>query len=279
MCRFCVEHGDGKKWYLEASTYAYDLSSDLERRGYVVDFIGGFDRSRARAVAGLDLAESLPAPVERYVKRRVTASMMRNHFGQPVPFEDCEKIIDITTSVTRIPCVCRRFAGTHDEAYCMVVTTSPADDVLEEGFRDYVDGPDLADFQRLSKPEAHEMLRECERQGLMHSIWTFQTPFAAAICNCDLSSGCMAMRITLDYDTPIMWRGEYVAEADADACTGCKACVEHCPFGAIEYDRSSKRAEVVTERCWGCGICRAVCGANALSLHDRSSVPAVADVW
>ena len=36
MCRFCVEHGDGKKWYLEASTYAYDLSSDLERGPYIL---------------------------------------------------------------------------------------------------------------------------------------------------------------------------------------------------------------------------------------------------
>ena len=44
MCQFCVEHGEGKRWYLEASNYAYDLDSDLKRREYVLEFIRGFLR-------------------------------------------------------------------------------------------------------------------------------------------------------------------------------------------------------------------------------------------
>jgi Pyruvate/2-oxoacid:ferredoxin oxidoreductase delta subunit len=279
MCRFCVEHGDGKKWYLEASTYAYDLERDLERRGYIVDFMRDFDRNRARAIAGLELAATLPDPLERAVKRRVRKGFERNHFGQPVPIEDCEDIFDITTSVTRIPCVCRRFAGTHDDAYCMVITTTPIDDVLLEGFESYEDGPDLSDFQRLAKPEALDMLRACEERGLMHSVWTFKTPFVAAICNCNLESGCMAMRITRSYDTQIMWRGEYVAAVDTERCTGCEECVALCPFDAIDVDRGSERARVRAADCWGCGICRTACDEAAISLSDRRTVPAAAGVW
>jgi ferredoxin len=277
MCRFCIEHGDGEKWYLQASTYAYDLQRDLERRGYVIDFIRDFDRNRARAIAGLELAASLPDPVENAVKQRVRRGFLRDHFGQPVPIEDAERILDITTSVTRIPCVCRRFAGTDDDAYCMVVTTSPIDDVLAEGFADYQDGPDLSDFERLDREAAVEFLRVCEERGLMHSVWTFKTPFIAAICNCNLASGCMAMRITRSYETPIMWRGEYVASADPLACTGCDACVSLCPFDAI--DVTDGKAHVRPETCWGCGICRTACSEGALSLLDRDQVPAAAGVW
>ncbi len=46
MCRFCIEHGEGKKWYLQASSYAADLNSDLKRRGYVIGFLKHFDRNR-----------------------------------------------------------------------------------------------------------------------------------------------------------------------------------------------------------------------------------------
>ena len=33
MCKYCHEHGEGKKWYLQSKNYAQDLESDLKRRG------------------------------------------------------------------------------------------------------------------------------------------------------------------------------------------------------------------------------------------------------
>jgi hypothetical protein len=32
MCKYCHEHGEGKKWYLQSKNYAQDLESDLKRR-------------------------------------------------------------------------------------------------------------------------------------------------------------------------------------------------------------------------------------------------------
>ncbi len=40
MCQFCVKHGEGKKWYLQAKNYAEDLLSDLRRRNFVTNFFG-----------------------------------------------------------------------------------------------------------------------------------------------------------------------------------------------------------------------------------------------
>ena len=35
MCEFCLKHGEGKKWYLQAKNYSDDLPADLRRAGTV----------------------------------------------------------------------------------------------------------------------------------------------------------------------------------------------------------------------------------------------------
>lgn len=279
MCRFCVEHGEGKRWYLNANNYAFDLESDVRRREYVVGFIEGFDRMRANSIASMELLARLPSPLSRATKAAVSKHMQAHHFGQPVPLEECEQIFDIATSITVIPCICRMHApNRRADELCILITTQPMESHLQDGFSSYSAGPDLDDFHRVSKDEAIELLRSCEESGLMHSVWTFQTPFTAAICNCNLESGCMAMKLTAGYEMKLMWRGESVAVGDADACTGCGACARICPFDAIERTESRTFAPVA-EKCWGCGICRAHCKHDAISLVDRRTVPSVATLW
>ncbi len=279
MCRFCVKHGDGEKWYLQASNYAFDLSSDLERRGFLVDFLRDFDREMTEAMSGLKRLRALPGPVRRLVSGRLSRTWQGKHFGQPVPIEDCETIFGITTSIVRIPCVCRNFAGTEDNAYCLAITTQPPDDLLEEAFEGYSTGPDTSAFQSLTSDEAMHLLRSLEEEGMMHSVWTFLTPFIAGLCNCRLADGCMGMRATLQEGLKVMWKGEYVARVDADLCKGCKQCVELCPFDAIEFNADDKKATVRLDLCYGCGTCRAACSAEAISLTARTEVPQVANDW
>jgi ferredoxin len=278
MCQFCVEHGEGKRWYLEAENYALDLNSDLARRDYVVEFISGFEKMRSRAILAGNIAAKLPEPLTRAGKRAISKHQQANHFGQPLSLEDCEQVLDIASSVTTIPCVCRMHEpGQTADEVCMLVTSSPVNSVLEDGFSDYDSGPELDDFHTMTKGEAMELLRSCEDRGLLHSIWTFKTPFAAAICNCNLASGCMAMRMTARYDVKVMWRGEDVAVLDAEKCTACGRCAKRCPFDAI-----SAKPGVVTipaEKCWGCGICRSACSEGAITLRDRRTVPAIAMLW
>ena len=281
MCQFCVEHGDGKKWYLEASNYAYDLESDLRRRDYIVEFVSEFDTKRSTAIGGMELLARLPGPIERTGKKLVSKRMQPVHYGQPVPIEECSQIFDIATSIVSIPCVCRMWATPNKpaEEVCMLVTTQPIEPLVEEGFRDYANGPDTSNFTRLSKEEALALLRDCEQRGLMHSVWTFLTPFIGAICNCNSDSGCMAMRLTTGYSMPMMWRGEWVARLDAEKCSACGRCARTCPFEAITRGAKGTAPVLRQEDCWGCGICRATCPSEALSLVDRRSVPAVADLW
>lgn len=274
MCQFCTQHGDGKVWYLEASNYSADLESEVERerRDYLTHFISDFDHSRAMGIAAGDTLARLPRPLHKLGTSLISRRMRASHFGQPVPIEDIEKILDITTSVVRLPCLCRTHAGKAPEGVCLAVTTRPYDDILASAFGAnpaFADGPDVSRFDTLSKEETLELLRACEERGLMHSVWTFKSPWIGAICNCDRPSGCMAMRLTLDYGIKIMWKGEYLARVDEERCNGCAACAGICPFGALTYDRTRHRARLEPDSCYGCGTCRAACAVGALSLADR----------
>lgn len=280
MCNFCVEHGDGKRWYLNASNYAADLESDLRRRGYMVSFVRDFEANRRVVRAGLAALRFVPAPIQRRLSDRASRKMQAVHFGQPVPIEDCEKILDLATEVTRLPCVCRGAMrpGSDAESCCLVMTVAPHRGLVDEVFQGYRGGPASEGFQRMTKAEALAYLRAAEARGLAHTAWTFQTPFIAALCNCDLPSGCMAMNLTLRGGLKLMWKGEDVARLDAERCSGCAVCVARCPFDAIQKV-GRREVSLRREACWGCGTCRASCARGALALEPRASAGALAAGW
>ncbi|MCK9224385.1 MAG: electron transfer flavoprotein subunit alpha [Candidatus Muirbacterium halophilum] len=47
-----------------------------------------------------------------------------------------------------------------------------------------------------------------------------------------------------------------------DECIGCKKCISHCPFNAIDF--SEKKAFINEEKCTTCGACLEVCPVNAI---------------
>lgn len=262
MCEFCLKHGEGKKWYEVMANYSEAFRNNPSRQAYIRHFVKGVRQHGLQNLSKLQkVKEKLPVAY-RFVRKMATQSMKANHFGQVVPVEDVEKILDMVQSITRIPCVCRSVTtGRNDARYCLVLGIDPTGSVN--------DWPELkTSLETLTAAEAKALLQTFDQKGLVHSIWTFKTPYIGAICNCDRD--CLAYRFQVGSDLlTVMFKAEYVAFIDPLACTGCRNCLKLCQFGAIEYSATQGRCVVNTEKCYGCGLCRTVCNKRVVSLEER----------
>ena len=281
MCEFCHEHGEGKKWYLQAKNYSDDLLSDARRRKFIEEFVSHPEELAASA-RNLQRLTMAPKFVRSIVSRVVTGKMKKKHFGQVVPIEEIEEIFGFVNSITRLDCICRHTTLGKENRYCYGISMAPDGGMLAEIIqgvdKSFYAGPDTAGLEEISKEEAISAFHEHEKEGLCHTVWTFQTPFIGGICNCDRSD-CLAMRSTVTVGVPVMFRGEYVAEVSPEECSGCRQCMRVCQFGAIVHSASSKKAVVDQRWCYGCGVCRSACSKNAIKLADRSQVPTAAALW
>jgi Pyruvate/2-oxoacid:ferredoxin oxidoreductase delta subunit len=281
MCEFCHKHGEGNKWYLRAENYSEDLLNDARRRRFIERFCSEPERLRAD-LENLERLDHAPALVRGALIRVLSNRQKKVHYGQVVPIEDLERILGFVNTVVRLPCICRKITRGKERRYCYGLSISPGGGELSRIFQglehSYIKGPDTSGFETLSKEETIRSLREHEREGLCHTVWTFRTPFIGGICNCDRSD-CIAMKATVTHGFPVMFRAEYVAQIDPEKCGGCRQCMKACQFGGIAYSGTEKKSVVDARRCYGCGICRAACSREAISLRDRGSVPASAHLW
>ena len=281
MCEFCHKHGEGEKWYLKANNYSEDLLSDLRRRRYIADFFSNPERVAA-SVDELKRVDRTPDFVRAALSPYLSNRQKRVHFGQVVPIEEVERIFGFVTSIVRIACYCRHLTVGTEQRYCYGVSMAPKGGKLAQIIREidmsYLTGPDTAGLELLSRDEALSSLREHEKEGLCHTVWTFVAPFIGGICNCDRSD-CLAMRCNLTHNQPVMFRAEYVAEVIPDLCNGCRQCMRLCQFGAMGYSAAQKKVVIDPQRCYGCGICRAGCERDAISLCDRAAIPVAAGIW
>ena len=233
MCEFCHKHGDGKKWYLQAKNYSVDLLRDAERKmfhGRICRVV----RERGGAPAGA-VREAAPRPAPRAVVHHAAdrAADEEDSLRADRAVEDLAAIFDIANSIVRIPCVCRKAMLGKSPAYCMAISTIPVlYDPIKKAFMTagkdapLFSGPEVSSVEKLTKESAVALLRDFEKDGLVHSVWTFKTPFIGGICNCD-RSGCMAMR-AFEAGINVFFRAEYIAEVNKDLCKGCRTCVKQC---------------------------------------------------
>jgi len=281
MCQFCHEHGEGKKWYLNASNYSEELLNDLKRRRYIEEFFRhpeGISNGAGR-LAALD---RLPAAVKNIIRPILTGRQKAQHFGQVLPIEDVAEVLSMTTSVVRLACICRYSTLKKETRCCYGLSMAPGGgkilEIVSELDDTFLTGPDTSGFEVLTPLDALIAIKRHNDDGLCHTIWTFNTPFIGGICNCDRAD-CQGLNISLNLNTKVLFRAEYVAVIDADACTGCRECFTVCHFGALEHSHASVATRVNQRLCYGCGVCCAACPSGAIRLIDRSVVPAAAGRW
>ena len=281
MCQFCHQHGDGKKWYLKAEHYSEELLDNLERRRYLKEFFQKYgDEKGPKFETGFQKAMQAPAWLRKVIYHFQEKRYQRDHFGQVVPLEDLAQVLDLASSIVRIPCICRKVnKGRTDADYCfgLGLDAEKLLDVQEVFLETFRLGPEDAHFDRLSKAEALDLHRRFEKQGLIHTIWTFKTPFIGGLCNCDRAD-CLAM-LSYRYNFRSFFRAEFVAEVNVDACTGCRECHVMCQFGAIGFSVMDQKTFIDPIRCYGCGICRSACEMAAIHLTPRPEHPLAHNLW
>ena len=280
MCEFCIQHGEGKKWYLQARNYSQDLLSDVRRRRFIAEFFGHPEHLQ-RDLSQLESLARAPGFVQRTVKAMVSRKFKKWHFGQVLPLEDVEIILGFVNSIVRVPCICRHVTLGREARYCYGVTLGPGGgmgEVLQGIDSSFLAGPDIAGFETFDSQQAVQALAEHEKEGLCHTVWSFVAPFIGGICNCDRSD-CMAMKSTVTHGLKVMFRAEYVASSDPDLCTGCRSCMRLCQFGALGYSAANRKVFVDQTACYGCGVCRSACQKDALTLKPRDQVAAAAGLW
>jgi len=281
MCEFCHKHGEGKKWYLQAKNYSEDLMSDLRRRKFIADFFSK-PGDLTESMGKLEKLSRAPAFVKGVLAPYISGRQKKIHFGQVLPMEDVERIFSFVTGIVRLACLCRQENLGTEQRYCYGISMAPQGGemrkIIEEIDASYLTGPDTAGLETLTREEALDSFRQHEKEGLCHSVWTFMAPFIGGICNCDRSD-CYAMRATVTYGIPVMFRAEYVAEVNPELCNGCRQCMRVCQFGAMGYSAANKKVVIDPRRCYGCGVCRASCTKDAITLNDRTNVPIAASIW
>ena len=150
---------------------------------------------------------------------------------------------------------------------------------FEGGWSDIYEYPDYsADLEELTTEEAKKVIQKHDRNGLVHTIWTFISPYIGGICNCTVTD-CLAMKMRLQMGIQSFFKAEHVSSIDWESCNGCRDCLKNCNFGAISYSPSVQKCYINQFQCYGCGVCRAICSRDAIMLKDRSAIPALAIEW
>jgi len=241
--------------------YSRELWGQRGRSDFMEDFGAHFEETIGKTAAQLDAVRDTPL-VGRVMRRMTERKEKALHWGQVVPIEDAEEIVDLVDSIVRMPCACRKLTTGREVRYCLGISIDLTGILTK--YPDYANS-----FDVLEKEEAKTVLRSFDKQGLVHSVWTFRTPYIGTMCNCD--QDCVAYRVQVKANLmQLMFRAEYVALVDWDLCNGCKKCLLTCQFGAIGYSNALKRPTIDMTRCYGCGVCRAVCNKEAITLKPRN---------
>ena len=109
MCEFCTKHGEGKKWYEIMENYSRELLNDPGRRTYIEQFVPRVRKSSKDNLSRLEWVKKKMPLAHRFIRKIANVSAKKFHFGQVVPLEDAEKIVEMVQTITRVPCVCRTY--------------------------------------------------------------------------------------------------------------------------------------------------------------------------
>ena len=183
---------------------------------------------------------------------------------EALPYEQVSNILENSESIKVMECICKKEQGLLD---------NPCDRPVEVcmGFAPIPGVFDDTDNGRaISKEEARALIKEAEKNGLVH-LTSNQQSGHFYICNC---CGCCCGVLTGITKQGIpAWQvvnSRFYAAVNSDQCSLCGVCAdERCQVGAIEAGEETYK--IIPEKCIGCGLCITTCDEKAIFLVKKSA--------
>ncbi len=172
--------------------------------------------------------------------------------------QQVREILTTSDHVGITECGCRASEGNCDSPHDVCIVVGMSDENIEK-----------SDITRpVTIAEAMEVLERTSEHGLVHiTLWSGDhTPYAICSCCSCCCHELLAMSRFGYSDQVIV--SDFIAELDADACTGCMTCVSRCQFGA--FIEEGDGVQFTEEACFGCGLCAMTCPSGAISLGERT---------
>ena len=279
MCFLCEQYGDGDIWYLKPENYARNMYK-LRLPGE--EFKGADAGIETGAFAGPTVEDFLQA-IEKgdegeYKKLTGLWEAMhseRTGGSQVIPLQDAEKIMDLCSPIGLIACLCRKASRAVDERNELEYTCMG----MGVGMFKWERWPERykGGVKWVNPEEAKEWLRKLNKRGFCHLLMLFGAPFIGGFCMCDYPD-CGALRNAVDFGIGTL-KSHYIAQVDYDICNGCGICAQRCQWGALKFEVTNEKANIDLFKCYGCGLCETGCPRGAIELVERTSLPAVTEVW
>lgn len=180
--------------------------------------------------------------------------------SQVLAYDDVKYIVEEARSLAVTICSCRRIDGKCGKPLetCIQVDKA-ADYAVERG-----------SGRSLSKKEALEILEMAEKEGLVH-VSDNKTSDFRVICNC-CSDCCFFWSSVKTKHLQIVAPSRFCPDLDQETCVACEACIEACPFDAIDLSANLReKVKINDDLCMGCGVCSSICPEGAILMNEVRS--------
>jgi Pyruvate/2-oxoacid:ferredoxin oxidoreductase delta subunit len=179
-----------------------------------------------------------------------------------MPNEQVGSIVDAATKIAVAHCPCRMSAkilGRSDCPHSLEVC------VKYDEMAEFVIDKGLA--REISKDEAHQIMENSEKEGLVHMVDNAQGQIKHT-CNC-CGHYCWNVGIIRRRKIPRdqLMAVYFIRETELDECIGCGACADICPVDAVIMVEDKPRVD--QDWCIGCGVCAIQCPADVISIKRR----------
>jgi Pyruvate/2-oxoacid:ferredoxin oxidoreductase delta subunit len=255
------------------TTAAGETGYALLQVGYGIPqtfFWSGQKDERARHMAKLVLnyfnvptTQEVYGPVPTKTYKYAPANLSIDVTMQGVmPHEQMGPIVEAATKIAVAHCPCRMSANILGRTDCRhsLEVCIKYDDMAE-----FVIYSGLA--REISQDEAHQILADSEKEGLVHMVDNAQGQIKHT-CNC-CGHYCWNVGIIRRRKIPrdMLMAVYFTRQTDLAECVGCGACAAICPVDAVKM--VDEKPEVDQNWCIGCGVCAVSCPAEVISIKRR----------